>query len=76
MPQFYAVIVTGVLQRSEFRVNRTDSVGNIPRQVELKVPTSKAAGGAPRHTGLVNSIEAGDFSGEQRVLGELIAQRG
>ncbi len=32
--------------------------------------------GRPPHTGLVNCVEAGDLSGEQRVLGELIAQRG
>src|SRR5204863_8005366 len=72
MPQFYAVIVTGVLQRGEFPMNQLEM-----SRVTRKTSRSKGVGAKARcHTGcLVNSIEAGDFSGEERVSGELIAQR-
>ena len=75
MPQFYAVIVTGVLQRGEFPMNQLKETSISVARNARKPFNLKAAGEGARATRLhlVNRIQAGDFAGEERVFGKFIA---
>jgi len=62
MPQFYAVNVTGVLQRGEFRMNQAEQATRFQLRRALgRVEDTQARAPTPH---LVNGIQAGDFAGE------------